>query len=226
MVSFPKNGYLDCPDPKDSPASFLVQNEWFDLLKKAVKSADEKNWYAWYHLGLCYFARDLYEDALNAFETSMALEQSTWGYHGLANVWRVLGDEHRSAYLMAKARALNPGDLPLAKEALRFAYEAGEYALMNSVYDELTDEQRAAPMVQAYHAFALAHTGRPEEALAILEAGGGLEIPDLREGDNSVPNEYIFIRQTLAAREGRTLDPEEVVVPEKVDFRMFHARAK
>lgn len=223
---FLKNGYLDCPDPKDSPASFLVQNEWFDLLKKAVKSADEKNWYAWYHLGLCYFARDLYEDALNAFETSMALEQSTWGYHGLANVWRVLGDEHRSAYLMAKARALNPGDLPLAKEALRFAYEAGEYALMNSVYDELTDEQRAAPMVQAYHAFALAHTGRPEEALAILEAGGGLEIPDLREGDNSVPNEYIFIRQTLAAREGRTLDPEEVVVPEKVDFRMFHARSK
>ena len=60
-----------------------------------MKSADEKNWYAWYHLGLCYFARDLYEDALNAFETSMALEQSTWGYHGLANVWRVLGDEQR-----------------------------------------------------------------------------------------------------------------------------------
>ena len=53
-----------------------------------------------------------------------------------------------------------------------------------------------------------------------------MEIPDLREGDNSVPNEYIFIRQTLAAREGRTLDPEEVVVPEKVDFRMFPARAK
>ena len=71
---------------------------------------------------------------------------------------------------MAKARALNPVICRLPKRRFCFAYEAGEYALMNSVYDELTDEQRAAPMVQAYHAFALAHTGRPEEALAILES--------------------------------------------------------
>ena len=154
----------------------------------------------------------------------MSLAESTWAYHGLANVWRVLGDEHRSAYLMAKARALNPGDLSLAKEVLRFAYEAGEYGLMNSVYEELTPQQQSAPMVQAYHAFALAHTGKPEEALAILEQDGGLEIPDLREGDNSVPNEYIFIKQLLAAREGKTLAPDEVDVPKKVDFRMFHER--
>jgi len=127
---------------------------------------------------------------------------------------------------MAKARAINPADLALAKETLRFAYEAGEYGLMNSVYDELTPVQQAAPMVKAYHAFALAHTGRPEEALAILEEDGGLEIPDLREGDNSLPNEYIFIQQTLAAREGRTLEAEDVEVPEKIDFRMFHVRKK
>ena len=223
---FLKNGYLDCPDPKQPPASFLVQDEWFELLKKTVQAADERNWYAWYNLGLCYFARDLYAEARDAFERSMALEQSTWGYHGLANVWRVLGDERRSAYLMAKARAINPADLALAKETLRFAYEAGEYGLMNSVYDELTPVQQAAPMVKAYHAFALAHTGRPEEALAILEEDGGLEIPDLREGDNSLPNEYIFIQQTLAAREGRTLEAEDVEVPEKIDFRMFHVRKK
>ncbi len=223
---FLKNGYLDCPDPKDRPASFLVQNEWFELLKKTVKGSDEKNWYAWYNLGLCYFARNLYEEALDSFEKSMALEKSCWGYHGLANVWRVMGDESRSAYLMAKARALNPEDLPLAKETFRFAYEAGEYGLMNSLYDELAAEQRLAPKIQAYHAFALAHTGHPEEALAILEADGGLVIPDLREGDNSLSQEYIFIKQTLAAREGKVLEAKDVDVPEKIDFRMFFASKK
>lgn len=225
-MRFLKNGYLDCPDPKAAPASFIVQNEWFELLKKAVKAADANNWYAWYNIGLCYFARSLYEEALEAFEKSMALEQSTWGYHGLANVWRVMGDERLSAYLMAKARSLNPSDLALAKETLRFAYEAGEYDLMNSVYDELSAEQRKAPMIKAYHAFALAHTGRPDDALEILEENGGLEIPDLREGDNSLPNEFIFCKQAIAAREGRTLRAEEIEVPEKIDFRMFFARKK
>jgi hypothetical protein len=70
----------------------------------------------------------------------------------------------------------------------------------------------------------LAHTGKPEEALAILETDGGLEIPDLREGDNAVPEEYIFIRQALAEKEGRTLQPEDVEVPVKIDFRMFYHR--
>ena len=223
---FLKNGYLDCPDPKAAPTSFIVQNEWFELLKKTIKAADANNWYAWYNLGLCYFARSLYEEALDAFEKSMALEQSTWGYHGLANVWRVMGDEHRSAYLMAKARSLNPSDLALAKETLRFAYEAGEYDLMNSVYDELSANQREAPMVKAYHAFALAHTGNPQEALEILEEDGGLEVPDLREGDNSLPNEFIFCKQVIAAREGQVLRTEEIEVPEKIDFRMFFTRKK
>lgn len=221
---FLQNGYLDCPDPQKPPASFMVQDEWFELLRDTVKFADQDNWYAWYNLGLCYFARDMYEESREAFSRSMSLRESTWAYHGLANVWRVLGDERRSACQMAKARDMNPGNLPLAKEALRFAYEAGEYDLMNSIYQELTPEQQAVPMVMAYRAFALAHTGKPEEALAILEIDGGLEIPDLREGDNAVPEEYIFIRQALAEKEGRTLQPEDVEVPVKIDFRMFYHR--
>ncbi len=221
---FLKNGFLDQPDPRERPASFMVQSEWFELLKKTVRDADENNWYAWYHLGLCYFARELFTQAKEAFECSMDLAQSTWGYHALANVSRALGEEKRSAFLMAKALAMNPSDLSLAKETLRFAYEAKEYSLMRSVYDSLTSEQKEAPRVQAYYAFALAHTGEPQRAKEMLEKDGGLEIPDLREGDNCVPEEYIYILRTLAAEKGETLSAEDVKVPRKIDFRMFHAR--
>lgn len=186
---FLKNGYMDCPSPDARPVSFMVQDEWFELLKKTVDAADKNNWYAWYHLGLCYFAHDLYHEAKDAFERSMALETTTWGYHGLANVYRVLGDDTRSTFLMAKAYTMNRKDLSLAKEALRFAYESEKYELMESIYEELDQKQKNAPMVMAYHAFALAHTGHPDEAIAILEKDGGLVIPDVREGDNSVPNE-------------------------------------
>ena len=59
-----------------------------------------------------------------------------------------------------------------------------------------------------------------------MEEDGGLEVPDLREGDNSLPNEFIFCKQVIAAREGQVLRTEEIEVPEKIDFRMFFTRKK
>lgn len=221
---FLRNGYLDCPAPTEKPASYLVQDEWFELLQATVTGADANNWFAWYHLGLGYFARDLYPQAKEAIERSLALAQSSWGYHALANIYRVLGDDARATSLMAKSCAMDPDDLSLAKEALRFAYEAENYNLMLSLYAGMTPEQQAAPMNLAYYAFALAHTGQPERTIEILEKDGGLVIPDLREGDNSMPNEYIYAKQVLAARQGITLQPEEIEVPPSIDFRMFHAR--
>ncbi len=221
---FLKNGYLDCPDPTQQPASFLVQDEWFSMLERTVHDADRSNWYAWYHLGVCYFARDRFEDARRAFERSLDLEQSTWALHGLSNVWRIMGDQRRSLRCITKAHQMNPGDLSLAKETMRFAYEAHDYPLMNTIHEALSEEQQAAPMIRAYRAFALAHTGHPEQALGILEKDGGLVIPDLREGDDSLPEEYIFCKQCIAQKNGYSLAPDEVEVPEAIDFRMFHKR--
>lgn len=221
-LRFLKNGYLDEPNPKDQPSSFMVQDEWFEMLKKTVRSVDKNNWYAWYNLGLCYFARDMYEQAEEAFELSLSLQPSTWGYHGMANVRRVLDDDKNSAYLMAKALSMNPDYLPLVNETMRFAYEAQEYTLILSVYDGLNEENKREETVQMYRAFGLAHTGCYEEAKAILTENGGLLITDLREGDDSLPNEYIFIEQEIAKKSGEIISAEDVKVPRKIDFRMFH----
>jgi hypothetical protein len=219
-----QNGSLPHMDPCEAPASYMVQDEWFILLQEAAEGPDAYNWYTWYHLGLGYFARDMHREARAAFEKSLGLQPSSWGYHALANAARALGNVQRGALLMAKARTLNPGDTALAREALRFAYEAGQYRLMLSILEQMGKEMASQPGVQMYLAFALAHTGKLQEAKDILTREGGLVFPNQREGDDSLTSEYVFIEQQLAAEHGKSPKYEDIKVPEAIDFRMFHSK--
>ena len=75
-------------------------------------------------------------------------------------------------------------------------------------------------MNQFLYADALAHTGSLEEAEAIIMANGGLEIPDIREGEISTSELYIYIQVEKAKLQGITLDPKQVQVPRALDLRM------
>ena len=69
---------------------------------------------------------------------------------------------------------------------------------------------------------ALLYTGRPEEAEAILMENGGLEVPQLREGEGSLSILYQEIQCAKAEKRGEKIAPESVEVPNKLDFRMNH----
>lgn len=223
---FLQNGCLDEPDVSEPPASYMIQDEWFALLKKTVKGADQYNWYAWYNLGICWYARDEYELAGEMFEKSLALKPSTWAYHALACTRLSQGLYREGASFMAKALERNPENLMLAKEALRLCAQFGEYNTVLNMHAMLSPAHREDALIQAYYAIALAYTGSYAQAKAILEQGGGLVINDLREGDDAITTTYIYLMQQLARKEGRELDAEDVDVPKALDFRMFHVSKK
>ena len=75
-----------------------------------------------------------------------------------------------------------------------------------------------------YHAAALAYIGRPAECKEVLEQDGGLYIMDIREGDETITNGYIRAIQELAKLEGKEIAAEDVVVPQKIDFRLFNKK--
>lgn len=62
-----------------------------------------------------------------------------------------------------------------------------------------------------YYISALYHTGKAKEALELLEENGGLEIPDIREGEDSIAQLYLDIQKTLTGK--------DVPLPFKYDFR-------
>jgi hypothetical protein len=115
----------------------------------------------------------------------------------------------------------NPGDASLAKECLKVFIElngAPERILL--ICDSLTRELQNKPMFRFCRAYALAHAGRPEEAENIITCDGGLEIPDIREGENSISDLYIYIRQEKARKQGIHLSANRVEVPFVLDLRM------
>ena len=59
-----------------------------------------------------------------------------------------------------------------------------------------------------------------QEAEQILCANGGLVLPDLREGENSAAELYLFIQRKKAEANGEPFAPEHIRVPEALDFRM------
>ncbi len=210
--------------PLAVPHSYLVQEEWFELLRKAVHGAEAENWYACFQLGLNYFARVDFERAKRWFEEGLRQQPNPWCLYALGNVYRCQGELTEASACLEQALRLRPDDSSLARETLKTFKENHDYVGLERCYALLSPSLRQIPMVQFLHAFALAQLGSLEEAESILLQDGGLQIPDLREGECSLSELYIFIQGERAKRENRIFDPAVVAVPPALDFRMNYRR--
>lgn len=218
-------GKFDEPSPNEAPLSYMVQEEWFELLKKCIKDKDADNWYAWYHLGLGWFAREDYERAGECFERSLALKESTWGYHALANVAAANGDNTKASKLLMLAFDRNSKNVTIAKEAVHYAVLAKDYEAVKKIVGEMEGVCGRDGMLICNYAMALAHTGQLEEAKKIFEAYGDETVADRREGADGITDEYIYVLRELAKREGHPIaDDADVDIPCHLDYRMYHTR--
>lgn len=220
-------GKFDEPSPEEAPLSFMVQEEWFELLKKCVKDRDQDNWYAWYHLGLCQFAREDYERAESCFLKSLELAESTWALHGLANVAEAQGDRAKASRYMHKAFLLNSENITIVKQTVRAAFLAEDYELVKEIFFRAKAHWPEDGLLWCYYAMALAHTGEPEKAKEIFETWGGENVVDRREAADAITDEYIYALREIAKKEGHPYgEEEEIEIPYDIDYRMYHTRRR
>ena len=106
------------------------------------------------------------------------------------------------------------------KEVFKMLLELESFDRMFELSSMLTHEILSLPLIKFMQSYALAHTGKIEEAEAILLENGGLDIPDIREGENSTSGLYLFIQQEKAKRSGQPFDPRTAAVPFTLDLRM------
>ena len=210
-VELLQKGEMTTPNPE----SYLVADEWFELLKQAKDS-----WQIRYHKALIYYRRGDLERAEMELSAAGNPDENRHLLHLLANIRRLQGRGQEAAELIFRAGRLNTKDASFLKEVLKMLLGLEDWGKMKELIALCPDDAANRPLMKFMKAFALAHTGFLDEAEEILMENGGLDIPDIREGENSTSQLYLFIQEERAKRDGRPFDPSTVKVPFLLDLRM------
>jgi len=195
--------------------SFMVSDEWFELLKTAAPS-----WQVLYHIAVNYYRRNDLERAEKYLIDAVAICRNAHLLHLAANIYRRQQRKDEAAAAIFEAAVLEIGDASLVKEALKMLLSLEKYAMLFDLIGKLPDGMAELPLIRMMKSFALAYTGKLDEAEEILTGSGEWEIPDIREGENSTSQLYIYIQTKRAELNGQSLDPDKVDVPFHLDLRM------
>ena len=197
------------------PCSYQVSDEWFELLKKA-----EPTGLVHYHLALNHYRRNDLERAEKELSAAGALYEKRHLLHLLANIRRRQNRRDEAAELILAAGKLDLSDASFLKEVLKMLLEMGKYHALHELIEAAPAAVAGLPLIRLMRAFALAYTGDLDGAEEILLENGGLDVPDIREGENSVSQLYLYIQEQRALQTGTAFDPAAVEVPFILDLRM------
>lgn len=197
------------------PESYMVSDSIFRRLQSA-----EPSWQTAYFKALYFYRQDDLERAWNEIAAIKGAYSKKHILHLSANIRRKEGRFDEASELICQAGLLACDDASFVKEVLKMLLELNSYERMLKILTALTAEIKELPLIKFMHACALAHSGKPCEAENILLENGGLDIPDIREGENSTSELYIFIQMEKAKLAGKTILPEDVNVPFALDLRM------
>lgn len=213
-VELLKNNCISSEDIK----SYLVSDEWFELLKNA-----HDNWQKHYFMALNYYRRQDLERAEKEIALCGDISKNRHLLHALANIRRLQQRSSEAVELMSQAAMLDLNDASFIKEVLKMQLNLEAYETMSEIIKRLSNEIAELPLIKMMKAYALAYTGSLEEAESIL-LNEISEIPDIREGENSTSQLYIYIQQQKARKQGREISPAEVDVPVHLDLRMSESK--
>lgn len=157
--------------------SFVAGEGWRRLLEASTDTAATR-----FHLATLAHADGRLQDAATAYERALQQSPSALVFRGLALVRVALGDDQGAAEAHEAACAAAADDESILIEAATALLASGMAARALALLER-------APGVRAGRsafllALAAVRTGDRERAAAILD--GGLEVPDLREGEDSL----------------------------------------
>ena len=199
---------------EENISSYLVSDPWFDRLCQA-----EDTWQKAYFCALHHYRRGDFHCAEEALARTGG-KGKKYVQHLLANIRFKQGRKAEAAEAVYQAWLETPDDPSFGKEVLKMLFGLGAYDKMSLVLEKMSADIRKRPLIRFMESCVLAHTGRLDEAESILLQDGGLDVPDIREGENSTSGLYLYIRRKKAEREGKPFDPAKVDVPFSIDLRM------
>lgn len=225
-ISLLRDGKLPEYDPGDEPRGYMVQQEWRDLLEKAVNGADRENWAAWFHLGIMRYHADERDAAREDWERSLEVCRNPWALRNLAVLSREDGRPDDAAELYLRACRSRPSCLPIAIECGRTLLGANRAREWLDLLAELSETVRAAGRMRLLEARSALAVGDLQTVRRLFDKGFVIE--DLREGERSLSDLWFaYHEKRISAEEDVSIDDSlrervrrDFPVPPALDFRM------
>lgn len=209
--NFFASGVLHEPDPGEIPDEFMISEKNLDFLLETLKHENADNWYAHYQAGVGLFTRTEYGLAEMELKKSWYLKKSAWAAHALASAAVLSGHDTETVQWINEGLKLEHTNLSYLKDALKLLTYCKAWDEIIRWYETFGEENKNAGKLKYYYIFALHQTGKDELALRLLEENGGLEIPDIREGEDSIAQLYLELQSALGK--------EDADLPFQYDFR-------
>lgn len=208
--------------PARTPPSYMIQPEWKQLLQR-TESNGRGNWWTSLQLGVLFYAEKDFKTALKYFRQSLAFEKTVWALCAEANAFFADGNKKLAAADAEQAVKACPEDCSIQRNMWAILLSCGKEEWIidqaRRLYQNRVDDARC----RFYLARALLAAGRIEEAESILTDNGGLEIPDIREGETLTSDLWYEIQEKKAEREGRAFSRRDAVPPPNLNFQMHTA---
>ena len=210
---FLASGTLYEPSPNQRPLAFFCDDKSFSLLKETINNLNRDNWYAHYLLGVRYFIINEYCKAECEWKTSIELAQNPWAFHGLACVARITNHEKESICYMLKGMTFKMHDCSYLKEGFRQVYRCRGYQELVDFYERLSDVERRISRLKFFYISSLHKLGSDLKAFEILEENGGLDMEDIRKGEDSIMQLWSELYENVNGKKGD--------IPYKYRFKLF-----
>lgn len=126
----------------------------------------------------------------------------------------------RTQYECIPMPPLNPSDISLACDMFRIMNENERYHGIIELYNLMDEKLQKDGKLKFYLANSYAHLGNIKKAEEILYENGGLVIPDIREGEVSITNLWLYIEEQKHKEQNKAFDINSIQVPPHLDFRM------
>lgn len=196
-------------DELNSDLSFAYGEKMKNLL---LQNQDKCNWNIPYQLSLLSYDKRNFEEAKMWCEKSFVFDNNANNNHLYAHILYQLGDE-RCIYFARKSLHLENNSYPLAESIFSLMLNQQAYNEIIYEFDNLNASLKNNPRLLMYLSMAYLKIGNATRAEEILTGNGGLNIPDIREGDRFLFELYRGIRKEVYGEQNN-----KISIPEQFDF--------
>lgn len=216
-----QHGELPAPDPDQPIGAYMIQDEWRDALRNAVKQAP--NWFAWLQWGVWQLEHFDEAGAAHAWQQSIAQRANAWAHRNLAklserrNQFETAERHYRQAWTLANGLSVEDRGA-LAGELLRLLIETKQFQPAEVFFEGLPADVQQRERVQLAYAEVALEFGKLDAVEALLQR----EFANIREGEVSLTDLWFRLwaqRDGVSVEEARRRHP----APKRIDFRGMEA---